>query len=262
MPGSNSKRRLRRFFSSEPLPAPGSFFHLSSEETRHLRISLRFKKGDECLVVDPEGREACARIVKFTSDDKTLLEVEALTPREPREAVWILRMHVALPQRGKFDIIVEKAQELGVQELIPIETERAIARMGDEDKKSKAGERWRRIAQEAAKQSGTKMLTEIFPVQTLEKALQETLVPGTNAHTIVFHPEGAVDFKEWLEAETPFPQGTRISAFIGPEGGFSSKELSLMESRGAQKVRLGRSILKVDTAFVAAASILKLLGVS
>ncbi|HTL47275.1 MAG TPA: RsmE family RNA methyltransferase [Verrucomicrobiae bacterium] len=255
-----SKRRLRRFFSSAPLPASGASFSIPPDEARHLKTIIRLKEGDSCLVADGTGKEAVARVEVFPPDGSARLVVEkSLAVSDGLHPV--LKVFQALPRHDKFEDIIQKAQELGVQELVPLHSERTVVKIEEKKKSSKLA-RWHKIAAEAAKQSGVLRLTEIKPPVTLEEA--ERLIPAGGI-VLLFHPhKKAVPFRRWLDAYREDQDGGPLHLFLGPEGGFSEKEVSRLEREAQNRgwifamVGLGDTILKSDTAFIAAAAALRL----
>lgn len=158
------------------------------------------------------------------------------------------------------DELVERAEEMGVQELWVLETKRTVAKMHSEAKE-RARRRWERIVVEAAKQSGSPVLTEVIGPISFEEALNEKLESSDRAY--LFHPgtrslpfSGFVEELRWAGAKEV---SRSVTLFFGPEGGFSEDEVRLAESRGIQKVSLGDSILRLETAFVAVIGALRFL---
>ena len=135
------------------MPGIGQDITLTSDQTHHLRDTLRLEVGDPCLVIDAGGREAEARVRSFSNGGCAQLTLEKERPATDGSSRLKCHAYVALGQRGKFDTLVEKAQELGLTALHPMETQRTMTRMTAE-KKEKALARWEKIAREAAKQSG------------------------------------------------------------------------------------------------------------
>jgi 16S rRNA (uracil1498-N3)-methyltransferase len=132
-----------------------------------------------------------------------------------------------------------------------------------EAEKIKVSERWKRIAQEAAKQSGSLRLVDVRKPLEFGDALHS--IPSTEK-IIVFHPsERTLHFKDWIEKlchcskEAPHGASVPLHLFFGPEGGFSETEMKMFEDCGSQSVSLGSHILKVDTAFLGVISALRLL---
>src|SRR5258705_114363 len=144
----------RRFFAP-----PNAFNYeshtvtLNSDEARHLRDVLRLKPGEEVFVFDGTGKEFCCSISK-TSRDSAELEIRnEVAPARP-ESTLSLTLMVALLKGEKFDLVVQKATELGVNQIVPVVTKLADIRLRDESDAAKRVSRWQRIALEAAKQSG------------------------------------------------------------------------------------------------------------
>src|ERR1044071_872275 len=145
---------VRRFYAP-PEAFAGGVVSLSEEESRHLRDVLRLRAGDEARVFDGEGREfAC--VVREAGGRREGATLEVRGPAEPPspESPLELTLAVALLKGEKFDLVVQKATELGVARVVPVETKRADVRLRDERDTTKRIERWRRLALEAAKQSG------------------------------------------------------------------------------------------------------------
>lgn len=223
---------------------------------------LRLKIQDPCLVIDGSSAEATARVSRFLADGRAELVIEKKSGvRRPPH--FSLSAYVAIPQHGKLDFLIEKAQELGLAAFHPLETRRTVVRMS-EAKKEKAFARWQKIAREAAKQSGASSLMKLTRPRSLKETLEE--IPAVSP-VILFHPdERAVPIKEWLkQLEEPREKGrsgdsAALHLFFGPEGGFAPEEVRrVLDRKPSFQVGLGESLLKVDTAFLAVTSALRLL---
>ncbi len=256
-----TSRRLRRFLSPSPLPGIGGEVLLPASETHHLRDILRLRVGDRCLVTDGAGHEAEARIDNFVDGKRAQLIIESAHSKKGGDKNRVyLRVAVAVPQKNIMDDLIAKAEELGVQEVWPLETEHTVVKM-NQVTQPKVLERWRKIASEAAKQSGAPELLRVTPPKTFEQAVKD--VPREEPF-LIFHPSGnSIAFRDWIrKAESC----RSLNLFIGPEGGFSDKEIQLANQTrnnlGASLptvLSLGESILKVDTAFVGILSTLRFL---
>jgi 16S rRNA (uracil1498-N3)-methyltransferase len=175
--------------------------------------------------------------------DRALLVKEDTLP----EAVssWPVTLAIAVPRPNLMDDIVRKTSEIGVECIIPIITERSVARPSQ-----KRTERWRKIASESLRQCGRHTPLVIKPVHPLEQALSKLQNGGTN---LILHPHPAATggFSKILTEKAPLP--SPISVFIGPEGGFSSVEIEMAKAHGFRPVGFGSSILRIETAAIAAA---------
>ncbi len=247
---SRQSRRLRRFFSSQPLPAQGQVLILPESETHHLKRTLRLGVGDHCLVTDGSGSEAEACVESF-DDDKAHLQIEEISQKKSGQL--ILKVYFPLVQHGKMDDWIEKAQELGVQEMVPLETERSVIKM-KQAVLPRVLERWRRIVQQAAKQSGSLVLIEISSPRNLQSVLNSL---SAGDRIAIFHPDRqALAFRQWIQT---LDKSGSVHLFFGPEGGFSPKEVAMAQSKGGQIISLGDNILRAETAVLGVLSSLRFL---
>ncbi len=257
----HSARRLRRFYFQDNLPLESQTFCLSPGESKHLAQILRLKPGDSCLVLDSAGIEVHARVESFRADGRVDLLV--LKRYQPTATFWPIRIYQAIPKGVKFETLIQKAQEIGVSALIPLMTERTVVRI-EQKKESPKMVRWHKIAAEAAKQSGCRTALEISVPMTLTEAFRSL---GAKSLVAILHPSASsIPLRLWADhlsdksKEAPLPA---LNLFIGPEGGFSSREISAAEEAAAreswdfQQLGLGASILKTDTAFIGVAAFLK-----
>src|SRR6476646_8739890 len=231
----------RRFF------APPSAFNfgkhtvmLTADEARHLREVLRLKPGAEVSVFDGAGKEFRARVVQARREFAELELVDEIDPARPESPLRIT-LSVALLKGEKFDLVVQKATELGVHKIVPLITRHADIKLRDENDASKRVARWQRIALEAAKQSGRALVPEV----TLPGQLTSLLCPS--------HPCLLFSEKEG-HGLTRIETG-EITAIVGSEGGWSDEELNEARTAGAQIVTLGGRILRAETAAITAAAL-------
>jgi len=204
---------------------------------------------------DQFGNEFVSRFDVFRSDERceaTLLEpVETQNSRNTN-----LSIAQAIPQDRKMDQIVQKAAELGVAELIPLVTERTIVRVSEE-RKNKVATRWNRIAQQTLQQSRLTRLPQIQPIHSFQ-----SLCKKLTAYSEVYILDPSQEARpvcDLVQKQGKNKKGKRLLLLIGPEGGFTNEEIKDAEACGAQCVRLGRGVLKTDTAFIAAVSVFQTL---
>jgi len=232
----------RRFFA---LPSAFNFSKhvvmLSADEARHLREVLRLKVGDEVQVFDGEGREFQAVVSQARRESAELElrdEIESPKPESP----FKLTLALALLKGEKFDLVVQKGTELGVNKFIPLITRYADIRLRDEGDAAKRVTRWQRIALEAAKQSGRAFVPEISLPLAFEAALE-----GTG---VMFSERGG----QALESLTG---ASSITALVGSEGGWSDEEIDTARARDFHIVTLGGRILRAETAAIAVTALLQ-----
>ena len=250
----NHARRLRRFFipASLQAAAEGSSLELHEDETSHLRRVLRLGAGDSCLVTDGKGYEARVMIVAFSASGRAQLRVLEVLKAHAKKGP---KIHVfpAMIQKAKIEYLVEKAQELEIEGMTPIETSRSIVKMAVKES-DKAMNRWQKLACEAAKQSGSLYLIEIAKPVKFKTAFASA--PGRK---VVFHPSdknfSSTPFNVWLK--TVKLEDT-LSIFFGPEGGFTDEEVNGI-SKNADVVQLTETVLKADTAMLGVLAALRFL---
>ncbi len=215
-------------------------------------------------MTDGLGTEARAKVLKFKTSGESLLFVEEII-RLPERGTQKLKIRViqALAQKGMVDHLIEKAQEMGVDEFWPVETKNSVIKTRKENRNHILA-RWQKKAKEAAKQSGSLKLTQIAPVQSFENAIVQ--IPW-GEKIAIFHPDKeAIFFRQWLrEVESEIASGQMIyNLCFGPEGGFAPEEIEFLRNHSESKkisckiVSLGESILKIDTAVIGVMTALKL----
>jgi 16S rRNA (uracil1498-N3)-methyltransferase len=225
-----------RFFVTPPIT--GDRATLAGDEARHLAAVMRAAVGDEVVLFDGSGAEFTGRISAIR---KQAVELAIIERRDiTRELPFELTLAVALPKGDRQKWLVEKATELGVSRLVPLVTERGVAQPVES-----ALERLRRSVIEASKQCGRNALLEIARAVTAHEFF--TSAPIT-ANRLIADPSGGP-----LAAITP-ANTQRITAAIGPEGGFTASELAAAHAAGWQAVSLGPRILRVETAALAIAA--------
>lgn len=213
---------------------------MTGNDRRHLVNVLRQGIGDEITVLNGRGQEYLAKIIRIDPESVTAELLEE-TSRAAEPTVW-LNLVQSLPKLDKFEWIIQKNTELGVSRFQPAITERSMAKI-KEDLKERKEERWRKIIQEAAEQSGRKIVPELAPVNSWDEILKGL---GGGLTLIPWEGERKRSLKDVLAGLTSVPE--RITIIIGPEGGFSQKEVEEAIEKGAVPVTLGPRILRTETA--------------
>jgi 16S rRNA (uracil1498-N3)-methyltransferase len=213
---------------------------LGPEARHYLADVLRLRAGERIEVFDGRGGRYEGRLEEG-------LESVALGPRElARGGSAQITLLVALAKGEKLELVVQKATELGAARIVPFAAERSVVRL-EGAKGEERARRWRRIAEEAARQCGRADVPEVAAPQALADALA-SLAPGTA--TFVFHPGGAP-----LEAGPVAAAG--LAAVVGPEGGLTEDELAICRRAGARAASLGPRVLRAETAALVAVTLLQ-----
>ena len=220
------------------------------DDVKHIRNVLRHKIGDELEVCDESEVRYLTKIKDF-QESEILLDILEQTEKNTELPVRI-DLYQGLPKSDKMDLIVQKTTELGISSVIPVITDRVIVKLekGNENKKI---ERWNKIAIEAAKQSGRQRVPVVENVVNLEK-----IVENLSKYDIVIVPfecEKDSTLKNILKNVKNKIEN--IAVVIGPEGGFSEKDIETLEKvSNVAKVSLGKRILRTETAGLATIAML------
>ena len=235
----------RRFF------APPSAF--APEEARHLRDVLRLNRGDEVFVFDGEGREFRC-VIERSDRSGAVLEVKDEVEPASRESPLQVTLALALLKGEKFDLVVQKATELGVQRIRPVVTKHADVRLRDEADGKLRVARWQRIALEACKQSGRALVPKIdAPVPCA--SLLESAPSRDPEWRVMFAERGGVGLDLAINELPQKPHA--VTALVGSEGGWTDEEIGLARSGGWSVVTLGGRTLRAETAAIAITALLQ-----
>ncbi|MGQ0760785.1 MAG: 16S rRNA (uracil(1498)-N(3))-methyltransferase [Acidobacteriota bacterium] len=241
----------RRFYAPRIAFADdGKTITLSVDEARHARDVLRLGRDDEVFVFDGEGREYRCVIADIGSRSITLTvaeETEAAKPESPLN----LTLAVALLKGEKFDLVVQKATELGVTTLVPLITTRADVRIRAPLDAARKVERWQRIALESAKQCGRARLTLVNKPTNLDEFFRAI----TDVHLgVMFTARDGGSVEVAFETKAEFKS---VIAMVGSEGGWTDDEISQARKHEWQLVTLGGRTLRAETAAIVAATLLQ-----
>lgn len=227
---------------------------LSEEESRHLRDVLRLREGEEAYVFDGEGREfACVVADAGGRKGAARLEVRGRAEAPSPESPMGLTLAVALLKGEKFDLVVQKATELGASRVSPVLTRRADVRPRDAEGGSKRVERWRRLALEAAKQSGRARVPAVDEPLNFIDVVGGTAAPGSLR--VLFAERGGVGLDVVHDAASS--RASAVAALVGPEGGWDDEEIELARAHGWSVVTLGGRTLRAETAAVVVCALLQ-----
>ncbi len=225
----------------------GSAVRLDGAELHHLRAA-RVRTGQSIWIFDEEGTRIRADVESISAVSARLRLLERQSPQDARLRLTLIQ---SVLKNKSMDEVIERAAEWGVRTIIPVSSERTVVKIGDrEDRKA---ERWRQIARAAAEQCKSGRVPLISPPLPLASVLAEP-PPGRK---IVLSEHGGRALK-YILAETPAPPtGTPEDwvLLLGPEGGWSERDLDAIAAAGFEAASLGPQILKAGTAAVSAAAI-------
>lgn len=232
---------MRRFY------APPEDYHdkhvtLGEEETRHLRDVLRLRIDNEVSVFDGIGNEFRCVIKTIEKRSSTLSIIEEVSPASPESILELTVAATVLPGE-KYDLVIQKAVELGVNELIPIVTSRCEVKLKDATKRLN---RWRRIAFEASKQCGRAKLMAVSETVEFGELISKTACEDA----LLFSERDGDGFETISKCE-------KITAIFGPKGGWEDHELVAARDHKISIITLGGRVLRAETAAIAISAILQ-----
>ncbi len=221
---------------------------LDGENARHIGRSLRMRTGEK-ITVCCGGIDYDCEIRRITEDSVFLDLIEKhQCSAEPTVDVTLFQ---AVPKLDKLEFIIQKSTELGVSRVVPVLTRRCISRPNEKDFAKKLP-RLAKIAEEAAKQSGRGKIPEISPIVSYSECLD--MMKNLDKNIILYEGEGGKPFSDVAV------EGIKSAGIlIGSEGGFESSEVEQAVSAGAERVWLGKRILRCETAPISALTILMFL---
>lgn len=215
---------------------------ITGSDVNHIRNVLRMKPGEEIAVSNGiDGREYRCGIEEFVED--TVVCTLRFIKEDGVELPSRIYLFQALPKADKMELIVQKAVELGVYEIIPVAAKRCVVKL-DEKKAANKVNRWQGIAEAAAKQSKRGVIPEVHMPVSFQKAVD--LAGSMDVRLIPYElAEDMTHTRALIEAIKP---GQSIAVFIGPEGGFEESEIQTALSAGIEPLTLGKRILRTETA--------------
>ena len=227
-------------FFAEQNNKQNSQYIIEGNDYNHIKNVLRMEIGDKCLI-SCDGKSDLCRIDAF-EDNAVLFEIieEDYMDTELPVKIYLFQ---GLPKADKMELIIQKAVELGVYQVIPVSTKRCVVKLDDKKAKSKIA-RWQGIAEAAAKQSKRGIIPQVREVMTFKNAVK--MAADMEVRLIPYElAEGMAKTKEIISNIQP---GHRIAIFIGPEGGFEESEITEALENGIEPITLGKRILRTETA--------------
>jgi 16S rRNA (uracil1498-N3)-methyltransferase len=224
----------------------GDAIPLKRREARYILTVLRLGPGDEVTVFDGEGREYRTELSEDYDAGMYLAIQEELSPQ--RESPLRIMLGQALLKGDRMKFVIQKTTELGVDRIVPLVTSRSVP-IVEGERESLRIERWRRIAQEAAKQSGRTVVPEIEAIHEL----RDFLTQGEGAKVMLWEGE-PTPLREVAQKLDPH---AGITLLIGPEGGFSEAEVTAAQDQGFIVAGLGQRVLRAETATLSVLTIIQ-----
>lgn len=232
---------MYRFFV-EPSQIQDKRIVITGRDVNHIKNVIRMKIGEEIAVSNGiDSREYRCGIEEYR--DEEVICILRFIKEDGVELPSEIYLFQGLPKADKMELIIQKAVELGVHEVIPVSAKRCVVKLDEKKAAAKIG-RWQGIAEAAAKQSKRAVIPTVHSVMSMQEAVEYArmmdvrLIPYELA-------EDMSHTKELIGAVRP---GGSIAVFIGPEGGFEEREVQEALRAGIEPITLGRRILRTETA--------------
>ncbi len=218
---------------------------ISGDDAKHIAKVLRMHPGEKLVACDTMGKDYDC-VIAEVSDKEVTLTVERVYTSETEPTVKVT-LYQAMPKSDKMELIIQKAVELGVSAIVPVQTKRCVSRP-DAKSMAKKLERYNRIALEAAKQCGRGRIPQVLPMLDYSEAIAAM---KSDDRAFLFYENSTSSFRKELE------QGvSSVSIMVGAEGGFDEAEVEQALAAGVASLSLGKRILRCETAPLAALSII------
>ena len=234
---------MQRIFSDVPIPDENII--VTGADAHHLARVLRMRAGDEIVISDPSGRDHVCELTVVSGECVTAKKKE--TRENLAEPSYRVTLYQGMPKGEKTDVIVQKSVELGVGKVVFVVTERSVSRPDSSSLKKKT-ERLNRISESAAAQCGRSSVPEVQAEQDLASAIDA----AASADVSLFCYEGGGEPINKILSSVPEnvrnKKGFTVAVLIGPEGGFSEKEVLLAKNKGLTFCSFGSRILRTETA--------------
>lgn len=224
-----------------------STVEITGEDAHHIVRVMRSEIGDEFICSDGMTREALVKVIDL-SKDKVIAEIVEQLPwtAEPPIDVWIAQ---SLPKGDKLETVIQKGTEIGAASFLPFVSERTVVQY-DGKKEAKRLERWQKIAKEAAEQAHRNRIPEVLSPVSWKALLKQAA--ECDAAWICYEKESGLDFRSLVRATAnkakAMDSKLKVMLIIGPEGGFSEREIEEAIAAGCHSVSLGKRILRTETA--------------
>lgn len=233
---------MYHFFVSEE-QINGENAYIEGSDVNHIANVLRMKPGEELLISVKGDWDYLCKIVDIETDRVNLKVLESMEQRELPVNITLLQ---GIPKSDKLEMIIQKAVELGVSEIIPVKTKRVVVKI-DEKKVDTKVNRWNAIAESAAKQSKRSIIPKVYEPMSIDNALE--IVKDFGVKLIPYENADGID--KTRKILDNMDKTKNIAVFIGPEGGFEESEVERIKNSGFEVITLGKRILRTETAVLA-----------
>lgn len=214
---------------------------IDTEDVSHISRVLRLGEGDTLTVCDSQGTDYEVEIVMLGQKEIVCkINSKSASASEPNIRVTLFQ---GLPKASKMEYIIQKTTELGITEIVPAKLSRCVVKIDSKKDETKKLDRWHKISESAAKQSGRGIIPKISPIMTLDEIIEKS-----KEFDLFFVPYECEEQKTLKETLLSKKDIKTVGFLIGPEGGFDIAETEKLKNADIDTVTLGKRILRTETA--------------
>ena len=214
---------------------------IDTEDVAHISRVLRLGIGDHVTVCDSQGTDYEAEIAEMEQKQIVCSITEKrASESEPNIKVTLFQ---GLPKASKMEYIIQKTTELGISEIVPVKLSRCVVKIDNKKDERKKLDRWQKISEAAAKQSGRGIVPQISEIMTLDEVIKRS-----KEFDLFFVPYECEEQKTLKEVLLSRSDIKTVGFIIGPEGGFDPAETEKLRENGIDTITLGKRILRTETA--------------
>lgn len=220
--------------------------NIVGQDVKHIKNVLREKIGNELTVCNISNQKDYLCEIQEIKEEYIQCKIKKELENNVESNIKVTIMQ-GLPKADKMELIIQKSVELGVYEITPIEMKRCVVKLNEKDKQKKV-QRWQKISEVAAKQSGRNIIPKINSIINLKNICN--LVKEYDIVLIAYENEEKATIKKELKKikeEINNDKEIKIAVIVGPEGGISQEEIELLQKAGAKSITLGKRILRTET---------------
>ena len=219
----------------------GKTIQIIGTDVKHIKNVLRKQVNDYIEICNAENGKTYDCII--TNIEEKYIDTEIVKQLEEEKSKIVVDIYQGIPKSDKMELIIQKSVELGANAIIPVSMKRCVAKIEPKDEKKKI-DRWQKIAESAAKQSGRTAIPEIRKVTTIQEICQ--LSNEYDLSIVAYENEKQNTIKKEL-LKIKNKEEVKVAIVIGPEGGIEENEIKLLQESGAKIVTLGKRILRTET---------------
>ena len=233
---------MRKFFV-ENKNINGNVILIDGQDVNHIKNVLRLNVGEKIKICDKDNvKNYVSEIVKIENE---IIECKVLEEvLGEAEGNVTLHIYQGLPKADKMELIIQKGTELGISKYIPVKLSRCIVKLDGKDEIKKI-DRWKKISEMAAKQSGRDLVPDVEHLNSLKEVTEK--INSYDLFLVAFEEEKENTLKNELLKLKELKDEYKIAVLVGPEGGLAKEEVEILQKNGAKVITLGNRILRTET---------------